>query len=331
MLVALVVALVGPFHLQRQDDSLLQLDLVPAKHSRSPQRQSLAVSKARKIVCSRTLQQLSACTDPKIASGDYSGFEDPTFGEKGGQYFENNAGWTASGVLDNSAYAAATASVFPPSDVPGHVKEIMGEPVDAGSQSYRGGLSHNCGCTVCPCRGDDDIDTVNNGEWAWPIDTRKLHDPKLKKFKATGCPKCKYTATVKPVTERFLATVRAKHNHEKVVVKYKPEYITKYKTLYKENTVYVPVYDDPFWNPQDDGRLAGEGVGMPEASPFGAQPYRKGAWYEWGKQRHNMLDALGGTLDTDQDMDHPADLGSWWADSLPHGRFASNLDDGDSF
>lgn len=53
------------------------------------------------------------------ASGDYSGFEDPTFGEKGGQYFENNAGWTASGVLDNSAYAAATASVFPPSDVPG--------------------------------------------------------------------------------------------------------------------------------------------------------------------------------------------------------------------
>eukprot|EP00961_Rhodomonas_salina_P224961 3041525-Rhodomonas_salina.2 len=49
---------------------------------------------------------------------------------------------------------------------------------------------------------------------------------------------------------------------------------------------------------------------MPEASPFGAQPYRKGAWYEWGKQRHNMLDALGGTLDTDQDMDHPADLGA---------------------
>eukprot|EP00961_Rhodomonas_salina_P224962 3041525-Rhodomonas_salina.3 len=120
-------------------------------------------------------------------------------------------------------------------------------------------LTAACRCTVCPCRGDDDIDTVNNGEWAWPIDTRKLHDPKLKKFKATGCPKCKYTATVKPVTERFLATVRAKHNHEKVVVKYKPEYITKYKTLYKENTVYVPVYDDPFWNPQDDGRLAGEG------------------------------------------------------------------------
>jgi len=24
-------------------------------------------------------------------------------------------------------------------------------------------------------------------------------------------------------------------------------YVTKYKTLYKERTVYVPVYDDPFW------------------------------------------------------------------------------------
>ena len=32
----------------------------------------------------------------------------------------------------------------------------------------------------------------------------------------------------------------------------------KTRTVYKENTVYVPVYDDPFWNPEADGRLAGE-------------------------------------------------------------------------
>ncbi len=132
------------------------------------------------------------------ASGEYSGFDDPTFGENGGQYFENNAGWTASGVLDNSAYAAATASLFPPSDVSGHTKEILGEPVDAGAESYRGGLSHHCGCAVCPCRGDDDIDTVSNGDWAWPIDTRRLKDPTLKKVKKEGgCPTCKYTAIVK--------------------------------------------------------------------------------------------------------------------------------------
>mmetsp|Transcript_37658 Transcript_37658/g.77360 ORF Transcript_37658/g.77360 Transcript_37658/m.77360 type:complete len:358 (+) Transcript_37658:49-1122(+) len=338
---ALIFALVAPFHAVRQEDSLLelnlvparQLNLVPAQSQLRRTRQSAAVSAARKIVCART-QGLSACQAPKIIPGERSGFEDPTFGENGGQYFENNAGWTASGVLDNSAYAAATASTFPKSDVAGHVREIMGEPIPAGAEAYRGGLSKHCGCTVCPCRGDDDIDTVNNGEWAWPIDTRTLKEPKLKKHKSSSCPKCKYTATVKPVTERYLATVTPMHsssNKEKVVTKYKTKYITKYKTLYKENTIYVPVYDDPFWNPKDDGRLAGEGVGMPEASPFGAMPYRKGAWYEWGKQRHNMLDSLGGTLDTDQDVDHPADLGIWWADSLAHGRFSSNLDDGDSF
>ena len=31
-----------------------------------------------------------------------------------------------------------------------------------------------------------------------------------------------------------------------------------YKTVYKERQVYVPVYDDPFWNPEADGRVAGE-------------------------------------------------------------------------
>ncbi len=42
------------------------------------------------------------------------------------------------------------------------------------------------------------------------------------------------------------------------------QYITKIKTVkvpvpvpmvkYEEKTVYVPVYDDPFWNPAADGR-----------------------------------------------------------------------------
>ena len=109
------------------------------------------------------------------------------------------------------------------------------------------------------------------------------------------------------------------------------QYVTKYKTLYKERTVYVPVYDDPFWNPATDGRVAGEGVGMPEASPHGALPYQTGSWYEHGTTRHNMLDALGGTLDTDRDVDDPADLGVWWGDSLPSGRMRSSLSDSDSF
>ena len=74
-----------------------------------------------------------------------------------------------------------------------------------------------------------------------------------------------------------------------------------------------------------------EGVGMPEASPMGARSYRSGAWYEWGKPRKNMLDALGGTLDSDADVDQPADLGVWWGDSLPTGRMASSLSDSDSF
>lgn len=46
------------------------------------------------------------------------------------------------------------------------------------------------------------------------------------------------------------------------------------------------------------------------------------------KKRHNMLDALGGTLDTDKDVNNPVDLGVWWADSLPSQRLASSLSDG---
>jgi len=155
-----------------------------------------------------------------------------------------------------------------------------------------------------------------------------------------SCPDCQYVATVKPVTERFIATVvptgeggssSSHSNSEKTITKYKTKYITKYKTIYKARTVYVPVYDDPFWNPEADGRVAGEGIGLPEASPYGALPYKTGAWYEWGHKRHNMLDALGGTLDTDTDVDEPADLGVWWGDSLPSGKMASSLSDSDSF
>ena len=39
----------------------------------------------------------------------------------------------------------------------------------------------------------------------------------------------------------------------------------------------------------------------------------------------------GGTLDTDRDVDDPADLGVWWGDSLPSGRMRSSLSDSDSF
>ena len=40
---------------------------------------------------------------------------------------------------------------------------------------------------------------------------------------------------------------------------------------------------------------------------------------------------LSGTLDTDRDVDDPADLGVWWGDSLPSGRTDSSLSDSDSF
>ena len=38
-----------------------------------------------------------------------------------------------------------------------------------------------------------------------------------------------------------------------------------------------------------------------------------------------------GTLDTDSDVDQPADLGVWWGDSLPSGKMRSSLSDSDSF
>ena len=79
------------------------------------------------------------------------------------------------------------------------------------------------------------------------------------------------------------------------------------------------------------GRLSGEGIGAPQLNPRGALSYKEGAWYEHGLHRHNMLDALGGTLDTDQNVDQPADLGVWWADSLPTNKMASSLSDNDSF
>mmetsp|Transcript_36537 Transcript_36537/g.82348 ORF Transcript_36537/g.82348 Transcript_36537/m.82348 type:complete len:343 (-) Transcript_36537:61-1089(-) len=282
---------------------------------------------------------LAGCPPPKIAAGEASGFADPMFAEDAGQIQQNNAGWTVSGVLDNSEYAAGDLQRYPPSSVAGHVREISGSPRPAGGYTERGGLSSHCGCAVCPCRGDDDIDVASNGEWVWPVSSRKIAERKIKsarKSKSAGrCPNCVYTAQVTPIREEYSATVIPVQPHKKAhpvhETKTKEKVITKYVPVYKEKTVYVPVYDDPFWNPSDDGRLAGEGVGVPDASPFGALSYHKGAWYEMGNARPNMLDALGGTLDTDRDVDQPADLGVWWDDSLPSGRFESSLSDSDSF
>ena len=307
------------------------------------------------LKCIKT-QALGWCPQPKVQDGEASGFGTPQFEENGAQWNENSAGWTAAGVLDNAPGAWASIDQFHQQPQAGDIKEIFGEPSPAGTVAHRGGQGTSCGCAVCPCRGDDDLDVLGNGEWSWPIAVRQNREMRGKRYvpkraaqaAAVKCPDCKYTAIVKPLTEHYLATVRtakglgsgsgsgsssSKNVKTKVITKYVkvPEPVYKTRTVYKEKTVYVPVYDDPFWNPEADGRLAGEGVGMPHASPMGAQKYDTGAWYEWGKPRHNMLDALGGTLDSDHDVDHPADLGVWWADSLPDGKFASSLSDSDSF
>jgi len=112
---------------------------------------------------------------------------------------------------------------------------------------------------------------------------------------------------------------------------YKTRYVPVPELTVREKKIYVPVYDDPFWNPSTDGRLSGEGVGAPQLNPRGALSYRRGAWYEHNAPRHSMIDRLGGTLDADRDLDQPADLGVWWADSLPTSKMARSLDDGDSF
>jgi len=342
----------------------LTLNLAGARRGRRQPMRSKLVAKpinnvrvqARHIQCA--LQSLAGGISPdgggcpvvKVVDGVPSGFPDPQFSKTGSQYNENNAGWTTSGVLDNSAYAAGDIERWPISNKPGHVREINGDEPEAGGQEWgtRGGLGTHCGCAICPCRGDDDLDSVSNGEYTWPVQSVRTKPPvavrgghggsSSSSRKKKSCPGCQYIAHVKPVTERFLATVvpessssSSSSHSEKTITKYKTKYVTKYKTVYKARTVYVPVYDDPFWNPEADGRIAGEGIGLPEASPYGALPYKTGAWYEWGNKRHNMLDALGGTLDTDTDVDQPADLGVWWGDSLPSGKMKSSLSDSDSF
>ena len=135
---------------------------------------------------------------------------------------------------------------------------------------------------------------MSNGEWTWPVKSIRTKPPRAVRgaagsgssssSKRKSCPDCQYIAHVSPVTERFIATVvptsssdsssssssSSSSHSEKTITKYKTKYITKYKTLYKERTVNVPVYDDPFWNPQADGRIAGEGIGLPvcHAPPF---------------------------------------------------------------
>jgi hypothetical protein len=299
------------------------------------------------------------CPPTKVVNSIPSDFPDPRFSASGAQYNENGAGWTTSGVLDNSGYAAGDIERWPISDKPGHVREINGDAPEAGGEpkGLFSSIGTHCGCTICPCRGDDDLDSVSNGEWTWPVQAVRTKPPaavggassRAKKGgkkggkKGKSCPDCQYVAKVKPITERYIATVlpteesssssssSSSSHTEKTVVKFKTKYVPVYNTVYKERTVYVPVYDDPFWNPEADGRVAGEGIGLPEASPYGALPYKTGAWYEWGQKRHNMLDALGGTLDTDRDVDQPADLGVWWGDSLPSGKMVSSLSDSDSF
>uniref|UniRef100_A0A7S4KRP8 Uncharacterized protein n=1 Tax=Guillardia theta TaxID=55529 RepID=A0A7S4KRP8_GUITH len=142
---------------------------------------------------------LAGCPPPKIAPADASGFEDPIFAEDAGQIQQNNAGWTVSGVLDNSEYAAGDLQRYPPSTVAGHVREINGSPRPAGGYTERGGLSSHCGCAVCPCRGDDDIDVISNGEWVWPVSSRKIPQKQVKSSSSSAafkCPNCIYTAQV---------------------------------------------------------------------------------------------------------------------------------------
>jgi hypothetical protein len=142
-----------------------------------------------------------------------------------------------------------------------------------------------CGCAVCPCRGDDDIDTISNGGWYWPIETRKLPEEELSSSSSSSVP---------PKKEEHKYEVEVEHvpKAKKPVVPPKPEIKVVTKTVVKtryvpvpeksvvEKTVYVPVYDDPFWNPRRDGRLAGEGIGAPMLNPRGAASYKQGAWFE---------------------------------------------------
>ena len=61
-------------------------------------------------------------------------------------------------------------------------------------------------CAVCPCRGDDDVDSVSNGEWTWPVETVKA-PTSVRKIKGgrggarkRTCPECQYIAHVEPVS-----------------------------------------------------------------------------------------------------------------------------------
>lgn len=92
---------------------------------------------------------LSGCPLVKVLDSVPSNFPDPRFSANGEQYNENGAGWTASGVLDNSAYAAGDTERWPISNKPGKVREINGDLPEAGSWGgTRGGLGTHCGCVT---------------------------------------------------------------------------------------------------------------------------------------------------------------------------------------
>jgi len=185
----------------------------------------------------------SGCPVEKVVPPPPSGFPDPRFSQTGAQYNENGAGWTTSGVLDNSEYAAGDIERWPISDKPGHVREINGDPEEAGSQYWGtlGGLGTHCGCAICPCRGDDDIDSVSNGEWAWPVQAVRTPPPQAVRGSSSqggsthshkkSCPDCEYVAHVKPVSERFLATVVPVASHSSSS-SHDVKTITKYKTKF---------------------------------------------------------------------------------------------------
>ena len=97
-----------------------------------------------------------ACPPVKVVPSAPSGFAPPRFAENGGQTNENGAGWTAAGVLDNSAYAAGSVERWPASEISGKVREINGDAVDAGGSGRprAGGLGTHCGFVCVPCDVD---------------------------------------------------------------------------------------------------------------------------------------------------------------------------------
>lgn len=118
-------------------------------------------------------------------------------------------------------------------------------------------------CVPCAVfrRGDDDIDTVSNGGWYWPIESRKLPSETL-----ASKPPCEgeepppregedynvEVVRVKP--QRPTASLPRPQTRTQVI--YRTRYVPIPEKTVVEKAVYVPVYDDPFWNPRADGEIS---------------------------------------------------------------------------